>query len=123
MDMATARAVGAELEIMKDARAELGTRDAYLSTAEAVRLCAVGVSEETLISYPGWILPRVAKNPRARRPSYMYDPRDIAALPIVLRLWEQAISAGREAGFAEERVADLAARDEQALRVAMGRAA
>lgn len=70
-------------------------------------------------------LPRFAKNPRAQRKTYLWDPRDIAVLPTVLRRWERAIAEGDEAenAFVEARRAELVARDEAAMASALKEAA
>jgi hypothetical protein len=122
IDAAT-QVAASELKAMRQVRANLGRREAYLSTTEAVALCPIDVSEETLIGYPDWILPRVAKNPRARRASWLYDPRDIEALPFVLRMWERAIVEGAEEAFSMKRRGELEERDHRALALIMGRAA
>jgi hypothetical protein len=123
MNQVVAYATGEELEAMKRARSDLGRREAYLSTAEATAVCRFEVAEETLMAYPDWILPRIAKNPRAKRPSWLFDPRDVDALPFVLRLWERAIAEQNEEAFRLARLAEIEDRDRQALARIMGRAA
>jgi hypothetical protein len=115
-----AAAVADELRHMRDARQELGSAQSYLSTEEAVNLCPLDISEETLVGYPVWICPRARKNPRRPRSSYQWDPRDIRALPIVLKQWTQAREAGREDDFRRRRETLLEERDQQVLARAVG---
>lgn len=109
--------VATTLEAMRAAVMDLAKGATYLSTAEAVRCCPFEVSEETLLTYPDFIVPRFVKNPRARRKTYLWDPRDIRALPTVLRRWQQAIAAGSDAEreFQELRYAEVTERDLAAM--------
>ena len=109
--------VATTLQAMRAAVQDLARGSTYLSTVEAVRYCPFAVSEETLLTYPDFILPRFVKNPRARRKTYLWDPRDIRALPTVLRRWQLAIAAGEEAErqFQELRYAEVAERDLAAM--------
>lgn len=116
MQPTTAEAIGDELAAMRRARKELGGAWAYLTTREAVDLCPFEVSAESLLGYPDWICPRVARNPAAQRGTPLFwDPRDILALPLVLRQWETARREGREEEFEAERRRFLAERDRRAL--------
>jgi hypothetical protein len=112
--------IRASLEAMKAARDALARGRGYVSTREAVLLCPFPAGEETLLGYPPHILPRIAKNPAAKRPTYLWDPRDIQALPDVLRRWQTAITGGAEAvhRFEEERQRELDERDLTARRAA-----
>lgn len=85
-----ANAVASDLRAMREAKKELGSADAYLSTREAVDACPVPVSEETLKGYPEWVLPRIEKNPAAKGSPLLFDPRDVRALPLVLKQWRTA---------------------------------
>lgn len=118
-----AQATGDEIEAMRRSREELGRRDAYMSTAEAISACAFEISQESLLLYPEWILPRIMKNPRAKRPSWLFDPRDIAALPAILSLWNRARANQREEEFRLDRLAEIEERDQLALARIAGRAA
>jgi ubiquitin len=98
---------------MREARKELLAADQMLSTKEAVAACPLGgLRAETLTSYPDYVLPRVSLRPGAKRATYRWDPRDLLALPTVLRRWQRAVDEGREEEFKKERIAELAARDE-----------
>lgn len=115
MNDAVATAVADELQNMREARKELGTAGSYLSTEEAVELGPLDISEETLVAYPEWICPRLRKDPRRSRSPYLWDPRDILALPIVLRQWMEARQRGNEADFRRRREQLLEERDQAAL--------
>jgi hypothetical protein len=104
-------AIASTLEEMQAAIRELAAGCALLSTARAVELGRVPVSAEMLLRYPAWVMPRVVKNTRAKRPTYLFDPRDVLALPRVLAEWQRAIADGREDDFANARIAHLAERD------------
>ncbi|MDT8436689.1 MAG: hypothetical protein RRA92_08025 [Gemmatimonadota bacterium] len=108
-------AVADELESMRAARRELGAGESYLSTEQATRLCPLDISEETLVSYPAWICPRLRKDPRSPRSPYLWDPRDIHALPIVVRQWTEARQRGTEEDFRRRRQKLLEERDREAL--------
>lgn len=110
-----AAAVADELRDMCDARLELGSAESYLSTDEAVDLCPLNISEETLVGYPVWVCPRTRKDPRRLRSSYQWDPRDIRALPIVLKQWTEARESGHEDNFRRRREELLEERDRQVL--------
>lgn len=112
---AIATVVAEELQSMREARKELGTAGSYLSTEEAVALGPLDISEETLIAYPEWVCPRLRKDPRRARSPYLWDPRDILALPIVLRQWMEARRRGDEADFRRRRERLLEKRDNEAL--------
>lgn len=120
MNNATAVAVGKELQEMQDARRELGAAAGYLSTEDAVRQCQLDISEETLVGYPTWICPRARKDPRRARSSYQWDPRDIRALPIVVRQWTEARASGTEDDFRRRREELLDERDREVLARANG---
>jgi hypothetical protein len=109
--------VATTLEAMRAAVRDLAKGATYLSTADAVRCCPFELSEETLLTYPDFVVPRLVKNPRARRKTYLWDPRDIRALPTVLRRWQQAILAGpaAEREFQERRYHEVTERDLAAL--------
>lgn len=112
---AVATVVADELQSMREARKELGTAGGYLSTEEALELGPLDISEETLIGYPTWICPRLRKDPRRSGSPYLWDPRDILALPIVLRQWMDARQRGNEADFRRRREQLLEKRDHAAL--------
>lgn len=120
MKDATAAAVAAELEEMREARADLGSADGYLSTEQALGLCQMDISEDVLVGYPTWICPRARKDPRRSRSPYQWDPRDIRALPIVVRQWTEALRSGNEEDFRRRREELLAERDREVLARAMG---
>ena len=84
----------------------------YLRTAEAIELSPIAISAETLLGYPDYVMPRLLKNPRARKPVYLWDPRDLVALPHVLERWQTAIAQGPEAEseFAAQRRIEIEAR-------------
>lgn len=108
-----------ELDRMRAARDELSRAKGkgYLTTSEAVDLAPFAVTEETLLRYPEWILPRRVKNPRAKRKTYLWDPGDLLALPAVLTQWQQARSEGldAESDFRERRLHELGERDLRTL--------
>lgn len=120
MNDATASAVATELEEMREARAELGSAESYLSTEKAIELCPLNVCEEVLVGYPAWICPRARKDPRRPRSPYQWDPRDIRALPIVVRQWTEARESGNEKDFRRRREELLAERDREVLARAVG---
>ncbi len=123
MDRYVAAAVGQQISDMKSAREELARRGGYLSTPEALELAPFELSEETLLSYPEFICPRTRKNPNSKRSALLWDPRDVLALPLVLRQWHHAIELGQESGFVAERERLLAERDRLALERILGVAA
>jgi hypothetical protein len=101
---------------MREAVHQLSTSLPMLTTKEAVAQCPLGhVSAETLTSYPDHVLPRIVLRPGARRATYRWDPRDLLALPSVLRRWQRAVEENREEEFKRERIAELLARDESKL--------
>lgn len=110
-----ANAVASDLRAMREARKELGGRDAYLSTPEAVEACPIPVSEGTLKGYPEWILPRVEKNPAAKGSPLLFDPRDIRALPLVLKQWRAAKKNDSVAECKRRRLDLLEHRDAETL--------
>lgn len=116
----TAKAARNELDEMRDAKRELGQAHAYLSTREAVERSRIDLCEETLTGYPNWICPRTPKNPAKEGSPLLWDPRDIQALPLVLRQWAEACESGDEESFKERRVELLREREERALRAIIG---
>jgi hypothetical protein len=125
MDETSITGIATALEAMRRAITDLARGTTYLSTPEAVELCPFELSEETLLAYPDFVAPRFLKNPRARRRTYLWDPRDIRDLPVVLRRWEEAIQAGPEAlqEFVDGRYAQLKQRDLDAMGPAAGQEA
>ncbi len=109
--------VSTALEAMRRAIEDLARGTTYLSTPEAVQLCPFELSEETLLAYPAYIVPRFLKNPMARRKTYLWDPRDIRDLPVILRRWEDAIRRGPDAlhEFVAARNGELKQRDLDAM--------
>lgn len=120
MEAATATAVGQELRSMREARHELATAEGYLSTSEAVASCELDISEEKLREYPDWVCPRTPKDPRYPNSAHQWDPRDVRALPVVLKQWKKAREAGGEEDFRRRREKMLDDRDQKALGRAMG---
>lgn len=124
MDEIVMNATTHSLAAMRAATREMAKGATFLTTTEAVEHCPFALSDETLLGYPEFVIPRFVKNPRAKRKAYLWDPRDIQALPSVLHRWQKAIAAGRENEFEEERAAELTARDLKSLRNAgLGEAA
>ena len=119
MEPAVIQGVRTALAAMRTARDELARAEGFVSTSEAVRLCPFAVSEDTLLAYPEYVLPRRAKNPRAKRKTYLWDPQDLRALPVVLKQWERAIDGGSadEENFMRERLSQLEARDLRAMEI------
>lgn len=111
------RGVQHSLKEMREALHDLARGNGFLSTADAVELCPFPAEDETLIGYPEYILPRFEKNPLAKRPTYLWDPRDIRDLPTVLRRWRAALRGGADATaeFIASREMELNARDCHAL--------
>lgn len=99
------------LERMQAAKHQLAAGRALLHTSEVVERSIIPLCADTLLEYPRWIMPRVPKNPKAKRPTYLFDPRDVLDLPRVLTAWEAAIGSGREDEFARERMTYLIERD------------
>lgn len=112
-----------ELDEMKEAKRELGRAEAYLSTEEALERCPFDLCEETLTGYPKWICPRVRKNPGKAGSALLWDPRDIRALPVILRQWARAVEGGTEDAFRERRERLIREREQSALREVWGEAA
>lgn len=110
-----ATATRAELDAMLEAKRELGEARAYLSTEEALEASPVPVSEQKLLGYPEWVCPRIRKDPSKESSPRLWDPRDIAALPMVLSRWQRARSEGREEEFKERRLHEFAEREQRAL--------
>lgn len=110
-----ANAVASDLQAMREAKKELGSADAYLSTGEAVDKCPIPVSEGTLKGYPEWVLPRVEKNPAAKGSPLLFDPRDIRALPLVLKQWRAAKQNDSVAELKRRRLDLLQGRDAETL--------
>lgn len=117
MDKRIATGVRNSLDAMRTALEELARGEGFVTTAEAVTICPFCVSEESLLAYPEFVLPRFAKNPRAKRKTYLWDPRDLQALPWVLKRWERAIAEGpeAEAEFERQRWRELTQRDMSAM--------
>jgi hypothetical protein len=103
--------IASALEEMRFALNELAAGTALLTTSRAVELSPVPVSAEMLLSYPEWVMPRLSKNPRAKRPTYLIDPRDVRSLPRVLADWDAAIRAGDENTYIQRRMDLLRDRD------------
>lgn len=112
------RGVATTLEAMRAAVQDIAKGATYLTTTDAVRCCPFELSEETLLAYPDFVIPRFVKNPKAKRKTYLWDPRDIRALPTILRRWQEAIEggAGSEREFQNLRYAEFTERDLAALR-------
>lgn len=111
----TARAVRRELDEMAEAKRELGEAKAYLSTREALELCPFDLCEETLTGYPEWVCPRVRKSPAKEGSPLLWDPRDILALPTVLRRWRRAVENDEEEEFRRSREELIRRREQAAL--------
>lgn len=103
--------IGSTLDSMWAATRELAAGCVLLTTKDAVSLSRVPLSAETLLGYPSWVMPRIAKNPRAKRPTYLFDPRDVRDLPRVLAEWQTAVAEDRETEVARLRMEYLAGRD------------
>lgn len=103
--------IASALDTMRAATRELAAGCVLLTTKDAVSLSRVPLSAETLLGYPSWVMPRIEKNPRAKRPTYLFDPRDVRDLPRVLAEWQEAIAEGLEAEFVRLRMDYLAGRD------------
>jgi hypothetical protein len=111
MKQMNSEAIASALDRMRAATRELATGCLLLTTKDAVTLSSIPLSAETLLGYPRWVMPRIAKNPRAKRPTYLFDPRDVRDLPRVLAGWQAAMAEDREAEFARVRMDYLAGRD------------
>lgn len=120
MEPEVAKATRKDLDAMQKAKRELGQAECYLSTKEAVEAAPLALCEETLTAYPTWICPRTRKNPARESSPLLWDPRDIRALPLVLRQWKVAQEQGREEEFRERREQLLRKREEKALREIYG---
>lgn len=115
-----AQATRKDLNAMREAKRELGQAHAYLSTEEALEASPIDVSEEMLTGYPDWVCPRIRKNPSRDGSPFLWDPRDIRALPWVLRQWAQARKNDREEEFKKRRIERIRQRERQALRDILG---
>lgn len=103
--------IAADLKTARRVRDEIAEGLTLFTTAEAVDACPFEIEAESLLAYPSAVLPRTKKNPRATRPTYLFDPRDILALPAILRAWDQARDVGCEAEFFARRQNELLRRD------------
>ena len=104
-------AIVSEMDKQKAARRELMVGSTFLTTSEATDQCPLPLNTEDLLQYPHFILPRVIKDPRAKRYTYYFDPRDVRDLPRVLMQWQTATDEGREQEFVDARMRLLAERD------------
>jgi hypothetical protein len=113
-----AERIAAGLEEMRAVKLELAAGAILIRTTEATALAPFNLSEETLLGYPEWIIPRYPVNPRATRPTYLWDPQDLKVLPFVLRGWQRARKDDTEEAFKADRVAKLEARELAAMGMA-----
>lgn len=113
----TAEAVGDELAMMRAARRALAEGDGYYTSQEAAEACPFDITPESLLSYPEFVLPKIPRNPDSEQAGYLIDPRDIYALPAVLRRWKHAKASDddSEEAFRRRRLRELREREERML--------
>lgn len=117
MSTETAEAVGDELAMMRAARRALAEGEDYFTSKEAANACPFDITPESLLSYPEFVVPRIPRNPDSEQAGYLIDPRDIYALPVVLRRWKQAKESedDSEEAFRRRRMRELREREERIL--------
>lgn len=115
MSAETAEAVGDELAMMRAARQALAEGDGYYTSKEAANACPFDIEAETLRDYPEFVLPRTPRRPGCEQAGYLFDPRDVYALPVVLRQWHRAKENDSEDQFRKRRLREIREREERIL--------